>query len=53
MRVADRWYDEGGRRWWCGFNDSILTREERRQDKVLPEDEAETASSSWLHGKEA
>jgi hypothetical protein len=43
---------EGGLRWWCGFNASILAREGRRQNKALPKDEAEAVSSSWLHRKE-
>jgi hypothetical protein len=43
----------GGRRWWCGFNASILAREGRRWDEALSKDEEEVASSSWLHGKEA
>jgi hypothetical protein len=34
-----------GDRWpWCGFNASVSAREGRRQDEVLPEDEAEAAS---------
>jgi hypothetical protein len=37
----------------CGFNASILARDGGRWDKVLPEDEAETTSSSCLNGKEA
>jgi hypothetical protein len=44
---------EGGRRWWCGFNASVLTRDGRRWDELLSEDEVEAASSSWLNGKEA
>jgi hypothetical protein len=43
---------EGGRRWWCGFNALVSAREGRQQDKALSEDEAEVASSSWLHGKD-
>jgi hypothetical protein len=31
---------------------SVLTWEQRQQDEVLPEDEAEATSSSWLHEKE-
>jgi hypothetical protein len=30
-----------------------LTREGRRRDETLSEDEAEAASLSWLHGKKA
>jgi hypothetical protein len=45
--------EEGGQQWWCGFNASVLTTKGKRHDKVLLEDEAETASSSWLYGKEA
>jgi hypothetical protein len=37
---------------WCGFSALVLVREGRRQDKSLPEYEAEVASSSWLNGKE-
>jgi hypothetical protein len=44
---------EDGRRRWCEFNASVLTREGRRRDEALLKDEAETASSSWLHEKEA
>jgi hypothetical protein len=39
--------------WWCRFNASVLTREGMRQDKALPEDKAEVASSYWFNGKEA
>jgi hypothetical protein len=39
------------RQWWW-FNASVSTREGRRQNKALPEDEVEVASSSWLNGKE-
>jgi hypothetical protein len=46
-------FEEGGWPWCCGFNASILTRDEKRLDEVLPEDEAEAASLSWLYGKEA
>jgi hypothetical protein len=47
-----RWplYSSGG---WCGFNALVSAREGRWRDKVLPKDEAEAASSYWLHGKEA
>jgi hypothetical protein len=38
--------------WWlqCRFN--VSAREGRQQDEALLKDEAETASSSWLRGKE-
>jgi hypothetical protein len=32
--------------WWYGFNNSILAHDEKRWDKVLLEDKAETVSSS-------
>jgi hypothetical protein len=51
--VGVRQYGEGGRCRWCRFNASILAREGKRRDEVLPEDEAEAASLSWLHEKEA
>jgi hypothetical protein len=35
-----------------GGADSMLQLEGRRRDNVLPKDEAEGVSSSWLHGKE-
>jgi hypothetical protein len=41
-----RRYGEGGMRWWCGFNASVLASEERRPDEALPEDEARAVSSS-------
>jgi hypothetical protein len=44
---------EDSLRQWCGFNASVLAREGRRQEKTLPEDDAEAASSSWLNEKEA
>jgi hypothetical protein len=45
---------EEGSMWrWRRFNASVSTREERRQDKALPGNEVEAASSSWLNGKEA
>jgi hypothetical protein len=44
---------EGGRRWWCKFNVLVFAQEGRRRDEALPENEAEAASSSSLHGKEA
>jgi hypothetical protein len=43
---------EGGRRWWYGFNASVLAREGRRHNEALLEDEAEAVSLSWLHEKE-
>jgi hypothetical protein len=42
----------GDQRQWYRFSISILTREGRRRDEALPEDEAEAVSLSWLHGKE-
>jgi hypothetical protein len=42
----------GGRWRWCRFNDSVSALEGRRWDEAVSEDEAEAASSSWLHGKE-
>jgi hypothetical protein len=45
--------EKGSMRWWCEFNASVLAQEGRRRDKVLPEDEVEATSSSWLNGKEA
>jgi hypothetical protein len=50
-RVGVVWYGEGGWRRWCGFNILVSARERKRQDEALTEDEAETASFSWLHGK--
>jgi hypothetical protein len=44
---------EGDRRRWCGFNASVSAQEGRRRNEVLPKNEAEAASLSWLHGKEA
>jgi hypothetical protein len=44
---------EGSLWWWCGFNVSVSARKGRRQDKALPENKAEIASSSWLSGKKA
>jgi hypothetical protein len=44
---------ENGLLWWCGFNASVSTQEGRRRDEVLPEDEAEAASSSWFNEREA
>jgi hypothetical protein len=38
---------------WYEFNALVSVREERRWDKVLPKDEAETASSSCLNMNEA
>jgi hypothetical protein len=43
---------EDGRQLWCGFNASVSAREGRLRE-VLPNDEADATSSSWLHGKEA
>jgi hypothetical protein len=43
---------EGDRWRWCEFNVLVLAREGRRRDEVLPEDEAEPASSYLLHVKE-
>jgi hypothetical protein len=37
---------EAGRRQWCKFNALVLTREGRRPDEALQEDEAGVASSS-------
>jgi hypothetical protein len=37
---------EGGWRWPCGFNASVLAREEMQRDEALLEDEAEAVSSS-------
>jgi hypothetical protein len=43
---------EGG--WWRWYrcNTSVLAREGRPWEEALPKDEADAASSSWLHGKE-
>jgi hypothetical protein len=41
--------EEGGCRWRCRFNASVLAREERRQDEALSKDEPETTRSSWLY----
>jgi hypothetical protein len=46
-------YGEGGWRWWCGFNASVLAQEGRQHDEALTENETETTSSSGLHMKEA
>jgi hypothetical protein len=51
--VAVERSEEGGRRRWCGFNTSVLAQEGSRRDEVLPKDEVDAASSSWLHRKEA
>jgi hypothetical protein len=51
--VGVRQSEEGDQQWWCGLNASVSAREGRRCNKVLPEDEANAASSSWLNGKEA
>jgi hypothetical protein len=37
---------EGSLREWCEFDALVSAREGRRRNKVLPEDEAEIASSS-------
>jgi hypothetical protein len=34
------------------FNASVLTREGRRHDELLTENEGEAVSSYWLHEKE-
>jgi hypothetical protein len=39
------------RRWYI-FNILVSIQEGRRWDKVLPKDEADAASSSWLNRKE-
>jgi hypothetical protein len=44
---------EGGRRWGCRFNASVLAREEMWRDEILPKDEVVVVSSYWLHGKKA
>jgi hypothetical protein len=41
----------GGRWRRCRFNASILAQEGKRWNEALPEDEAEVANLSWLHGK--
>jgi hypothetical protein len=51
-RVGVGLSEEDGRWWWCEFNASILAREGRRWNETLPEDEAESVSSSWLYGKD-
>jgi hypothetical protein len=51
--VEVRLSEEGDRWRWCKFNASISTREGTRRDEALSEDEAETASSCWLHGMES
>jgi hypothetical protein len=50
--VGVGWSGEGSLRWWCRFNASVLTRDGRRRDKALLEDEVEAASLSWLNVKE-
>jgi hypothetical protein len=50
--VGVKWSREGSLWQWCRFNALVSAQEERRRDKVLLEDEAEAASSSWLNGKE-
>jgi hypothetical protein len=49
---SGRWESSSSRMVARGFNASVLTWEIRRWDKALPKDEAKTASSSWLNGKE-
>jgi hypothetical protein len=44
--VGVRWSGDGGQRQWCEFIALISTREGKRRDKVLSEDEAEAESSS-------
>jgi hypothetical protein len=51
--VEVRRSEEGSLWRWCVFNVSVSTREGRRRDKALSEDETEAASSSWFNGKEA
>jgi hypothetical protein len=51
--VGVEWSGEGSRWWCCGLNASVSTREERRWDEAVLEDEAEAVSSSWLHEKKA
>jgi hypothetical protein len=43
---------DSGQRRRCGFNALLSAGDRRGQDEALPKDEAEAASSSWLHGKE-
>jgi hypothetical protein len=43
---------EGSLQRWCRFNTLVSAQEGRQWDKVLPKDEAEAASSSWINGKE-
>jgi hypothetical protein len=50
--VGVGWFEEGGRQWRCGFNALFSAQEGKRCDEVLPEDEAEAASSFSLHRKE-
>jgi hypothetical protein len=49
--VGVGWSGEGDRWWWCGFNASVSALDGRQWDEVLSKDEAETASSFWLHAK--
>jgi hypothetical protein len=44
--VGVGWFREGGLLWWCVFNASVLTRDGRRWDEALPEDEAGATSLS-------
>jgi hypothetical protein len=53
VKVGVRLSAEGSRQRWCGFNASVSALEERRWVEALPEDEADAASSSWFHVKEA
>jgi hypothetical protein len=46
-------FREDGWRRWCRFNASVSAREGRRQNETLSKDEAEAASLSLLHWKEA
>jgi hypothetical protein len=44
--VRVRLSGEDDRRRWCGLNALVLAREGKRRDEVLPEDEADAASTS-------
>jgi hypothetical protein len=52
-RVGVGWSGEGSLQWWYEFNASVSTREGRKRDKTLSEDEAEAASLSCLNEQEA
>jgi hypothetical protein len=52
-RVRVKLSREDGRPQWCRFNISVSAQERRQHDEVLPEDEADAVSSSWLYKKEA